>query len=84
MLDLGGRFHRSRITLISSQVSTLAPRLRGRWSKRRRLLLALDYLRALPVDRLITHRFPFEEAGEAFRLLDKNPAEALQVVLTYP
>jgi len=35
-LDLGGAFHRSRIRLISSQVSSLAPELSGRWDKSRR------------------------------------------------
>ena len=35
-IDLGGAFHRSRIKLISSQVSTIAPELSGRWDKTRR------------------------------------------------
>ena len=34
-LDLGGAFHRSRIKLISSQVSTIAPELSSRWDKAR-------------------------------------------------
>lgn len=82
-LDLGGRFHRNRIRLISSQVSTLAPARRGRWDHARRLKLAWEMLALLPSTDLITHRFPLEAAGEAYRLLDENPAEALQVVLTY-
>ena len=41
-LDLGGRFHRSRIRLISSQVSTIAPELTGRWDKDRRFESILD------------------------------------------
>jgi hypothetical protein len=32
-LDLGGRFHRSRIRLVSSQVSTIDPALSGRWDE---------------------------------------------------
>jgi threonine dehydrogenase-like Zn-dependent dehydrogenase len=32
---------------------------------------------------LITHRFPLTEAARAFKLLDQNPGEALQVILTY-
>src|SRR5690606_10225534 len=39
-IDLGSRFHRNRLRLISSQVSTLAPALTGRWDKTRRLALA--------------------------------------------
>jgi len=32
---------------------------------------------------LITHRFAFEDAAEAYRLLDERPGEALGVVLRY-
>lgn len=79
-LDLGGRFHRSRIRLISSQVSTLAPELRGRWSTLRRFTAAWEMIRRLKPERFITHRFPLHEAAQAYRLLDERPAEALQVM----
>ncbi len=82
-LDLGGPFHRSRIRLIASQVSSLAPELRGRWTHARRLGYALTLLEALRPGRLISHRFPFEQAPEAYRLLAEQPQEAIQVVLTY-
>jgi threonine dehydrogenase-like Zn-dependent dehydrogenase len=82
-LNLGGRFHRSRMRLISSQVSTLAPELSGRWSKFRRYLLAWRMLQEIDPTPLITHRFPLTEAARAFKLLDQNPGEALQVILTY-
>jgi threonine dehydrogenase-like Zn-dependent dehydrogenase len=32
---------------------------------------------------LISHRFPFEEAPEAYRLVDERPGEAVQVILTH-
>lgn len=82
-VDLGGRFHRSRIRLIASQVSTLAPELSGRWSKERRFGVAWDMIRTVRPARFITHRFPLEQADAAYRLLDENPAEALQILLTY-
>jgi len=82
-LNLGGRFHRSRMRLISSQVSTIAPELSGRWSKFRRYLLAWRLLQETDPVPLITHRFPLAQAAQAYELLDKNPAEALQVILTY-
>ncbi len=82
-LDLGGRFHRSRMRLISSQVSTVAPELSGRWSKFRRYLLAWRMLQEMDPVSLITHRFPLDQAAQAYDLLNKNPAEALQVILTY-
>jgi 2-desacetyl-2-hydroxyethyl bacteriochlorophyllide A dehydrogenase len=83
LLDLGGHFHRNRIRLISSQVSTLDPALRGRWTHRRRLRYALSLLQVLPVAGLVSHRVPFEQAASAYRLLDQQPDQALQVVLTY-
>ncbi len=82
-LNLGGRFHRSRMRLISSQVSTIAPELAGRWSKFRRYLLTWRMLQELAPVSLITHRFPLAQAAQAFDLLDKKPAEALQVILNY-
>jgi 2-desacetyl-2-hydroxyethyl bacteriochlorophyllide A dehydrogenase len=82
-LDLGGRFHRSRIRLISSQVSTLAPELSGRWTHSRRLRTALAFLETVRPARLITHRLPFHRAAEAYQLLAERPQEAIQVVLTY-
>lgn len=82
-LDLGGRFHRNRGRLVSSQVSTIAPRHSGRWSKDRRLDVAWSQLRELDPTELITHRFPIERAPEAYRLLDERPDEAIQVLLTY-
>jgi 2-desacetyl-2-hydroxyethyl bacteriochlorophyllide A dehydrogenase len=82
-LDLGGRFHRSRISVESSQVSTIDPRLRGRWGKDRRLDVAWDRLDDFDVDALLTHRLPVEEAPEAYRLLDERPNEAIGAVLSY-
>ena len=82
-LDLGGRFHRSRIRLLSSQVSSLAPEFSGRWSKERRFSVAWKMLQELKPSRWITHRFPLEEAEQAYRLLDTQPGEALQVLFTY-
>ncbi|MFB6101621.1 MAG: zinc-binding alcohol dehydrogenase [Haloplanus sp.] len=81
--DLGGFFHRNRIDISSSQVSTLAPDLRGRWTKDRRLNVAWDRLRAVETKPLVTHRIPFEDAPDAYRLLDGGPERALQVLLTY-
>lgn len=83
-IDLGGRFHRGRLQLISSQVSRLAPEISGRWTKARRLSYVMTLLTGLRPSSLITHRVPFEQAPHAYRLLDQNPADALQIVLTYP
>ncbi len=82
-LNLGDHFHRDRISVESSQVSTIAPELRGRWDTDRRLQTALTRLRELPVDELISHRIPFSDAPRAYRLLDDDAQNPLQVLLTY-
>ena len=82
-VDLGGAFHRSRIKLISSQVSTIAPELAARWDKARRFEAAWKALERVQPEKWITHRFPIERAAEAYRLLDENPQEAIQILVTY-
>ena len=83
-LDLGGRFHRAHMRLIGTQVSVLAPEWRGRWTKARRLDVAWQMIRRCRPQQLITHRLPLAEAAEAYRLLDEQPEQAIQIVLTYP
>lgn len=82
-LELGGTFHRSRIALISSQVSTISPKLSARWSKSRRFDIAWDALQRVEPEKWITHRFASSDAAEAYRLLDESPEQALQVVFHY-
>jgi 2-desacetyl-2-hydroxyethyl bacteriochlorophyllide A dehydrogenase len=82
-LNLGGSFHRNRIRLISSQVSTLAPQFSARWTKNRRMNVALEMIRQLNPGRFVTHRFDVRQAAEAYDLLDQRPQEAMQVLLTY-
>lgn len=81
-LGLGGRFHRDRITIESSQVSTIAPDLRGRWSTERRLDTALDHLTDVPTDALVYDRVPFDSAPEAYRQLDEQRPPG-GIILTY-
>ena len=82
-IELGGAFHRSRVKLISSQVSTIAPELSGRWDKSRRFEVAWKALERIKPEKWITHRFPIGAAVEAYRLLDENPQETIQVMLHY-
>ena len=82
-LNLGGVFHRSRIRLLSSQVSSINPELTGRWSKPRLLGLAWRMLQEIEPAPLLTHSFKLSEAPAAYELLDKHPDAAIQVLLTY-
>lgn len=82
-LDLGGRFHRARLEIISSQVSSLNPRLAARWTKSRRLQTAWEALLTIHPSQFITHRFPLQRAAEAYHLLDTHPERAIQVIFIH-
>ena len=82
-LALGGHFHRGRVRLRSSQVGRSNPELTPRWDSDRRMDTVLGLLGRLKVRDLISHRIPFGEASEAYKLLDERPEEALQVIFTY-
>jgi NADPH:quinone reductase-like Zn-dependent oxidoreductase len=82
-LNLGGRFHRSRVRLIGSQVSSIAPELTGRWNKARRYHTTWQMLEQVQPARFITHRFPLAQAAQAYELIDRHPEEVIQVILTY-
>ncbi len=82
-LNLGGSFHRSRISLKSSQVSTIDPQRTGRWTSQRRRELAWRMLAEVDAQRLVTHRFALADAADAYELLDSPSHEAIQVLLTY-
>ena len=83
LVDLGAHFHRGRLTLISSQVSYLAPALTGRWDRARRRAAAWEALARFDAAAVVTHRLALGRAAEAYALLDAGPSEALQVLLTY-
>ncbi|MBI3964112.1 MAG: zinc-binding alcohol dehydrogenase [Chloroflexi bacterium] len=82
-LELGGAFHRRRLRIVSSQVSTIDPALQPRWTPTRRLALARDLLPTLQLRSLVTQRVPFPRAAEAYDLVDRHPEQSVQVVLTY-
>ena len=82
-LNLGGRFHRSHMALISSQVSELKPMWTGRWDKQRRLDLAWEMIRRQQPARLISHRLPLAAAAAAYQLLDEQPADCLQIIFNH-
>lgn len=82
-VNLGGPFHRRRISLISSQVSTLSPGLTGRWDKVRRMTLVWDWLRRLSPETLITHEFRPDECQQAFELCSHREDSVLQTVFRY-
>jgi 2-desacetyl-2-hydroxyethyl bacteriochlorophyllide A dehydrogenase len=82
-LALGGAAHRNRLRISTSQVSTLAPELSGRWTRERRFALCWDMLGRTQPEALITHRVPLREAAELYRRLHESPADVVQAVLVH-
>jgi 2-desacetyl-2-hydroxyethyl bacteriochlorophyllide A dehydrogenase len=81
-LDLGAHFHRRRLTIRSSQVSTLGPSSRV-WDRRRRTGLALRFMQELPLDALVTHEYSFERAANAYAALDHGEDGLIHANLVY-
>jgi 2-desacetyl-2-hydroxyethyl bacteriochlorophyllide A dehydrogenase len=82
-LRLGASFHRSRIRLISSQVSTIAPGFNGRWNKSRRFDTVWKMIDKVRPSQLISLQLPLTGASKAYRMLDENPGEVVQIVFTF-
>ncbi|MFL2840544.1 MAG: hypothetical protein ACJ0BT_01715 [Pseudohongiellaceae bacterium] len=82
-IHLGGAFHRNRLKIISSQVSTISPEHSLEWTKAKRLQKALALLIELDVEKYISHRFHISQAHKAYQMLDNEPETALHVILTY-
>jgi threonine dehydrogenase-like Zn-dependent dehydrogenase len=80
---LGGDFHRNRVRLFSSQVSSIAPELSGRWTHERRAGIAWQELPRLLPARLVTHRYPLDSCSEAYQMIHEGNPDMLQVVFTY-
>lgn len=84
-LPLGGRFHRGRVTVRSSQVGRTAPELSARWDRDRRTEAVISLLQdpRLPLESLVSHRVPFGEAPGVYEMLDRGDDGAVQVVFEY-
>ena len=73
-----------RQRLISSQVSSVGSGLQPRWSFERRTATAFGLLQTDWLVTPVSHRLPFDQAPEAYRILDEQPDEAMGIVLVYP
>ena len=76
-LPLGENFHAQRLTLQSSQVSSIPSAQRGRWSPRRRLELVFRLLEDPRLDVLITDDSSFEELPAVFETLSVGSGNTL-------
>jgi 2-desacetyl-2-hydroxyethyl bacteriochlorophyllide A dehydrogenase len=82
-LPLGGPFHRRRLTIRSTQVSTIPAALSNRWTHRRRLTRAVEIAGDLPLARLATDTVPFERAGEGYARVDAGDAGVVHMAFGY-
>lgn len=82
-LELGGPFHNRRLKIISSQVGTVAPRMRPRWSYARRMSLALELLEDEALDVLLSEPTPFEQLPLALPTLFSNPGSTVTQLVDY-
>jgi 2-desacetyl-2-hydroxyethyl bacteriochlorophyllide A dehydrogenase len=82
-LPLGAGFHRRRLSIRSSQVSTLPAAATARWDRRRRLQVVRRLLDELPLGALATHDFPFDEAPSAFAAVARGEPGLIHAALRY-
>jgi 2-desacetyl-2-hydroxyethyl bacteriochlorophyllide A dehydrogenase len=81
-LPLGAEFHRRRLEIRSSQVSTIGRRA-IRWDRLRRLEATQALLAELPLAALASHTLPLERAPEAYAALDRGDDGVVHVALAY-
>jgi threonine dehydrogenase-like Zn-dependent dehydrogenase len=85
-LRLGEEWHHNRLNLVSSMGVWDCPhRDHPLWHRPRMMDTVTDliYSDRLRVDRLLTETIPFERAAEAYQRLDRDPASALKIALSY-
>lgn len=82
-LQLGDAFHRRRLTMRSTQVSTVPAAAAAHWDVARRRATARELLAELPLDALPSTEMPFTDAAEAYARLDRAEPGVLHVALRY-
>lgn len=81
-LPLGAEFHRRRLEIRSSQVSTVGHRA-VRWDRGRRLETTQTLLAELPLSLLASHTLPLERATEAYAAIDRGDVGVVHVALSH-
>lgn len=82
-LPLGGAFHSRRLTLKASQVGSVSPSHRARWSPGRRLRLALALLQAPELDVLVNGESRFSDLPVAMAELAHGAADVIMHRVVY-
>lgn len=82
-VPLGNAFHSRRLTLKASQVGEVPPGRRARWTRKRRLEMALKLLSDPKFDCLITNAVPFDDLPDHLSELFRNDSADLATVVRY-
>ncbi len=85
-LRLGEEWHHNRVTMLSSMSVWLCPsRYYPQWEIMRSFETVLDLFerRELDVSKMISHKIPFKDGAEAYRLIDEHPERVVRVALVY-
>ena len=82
-LPLGADFHRRRLVLRSSQVSTVPAALAVRWDVGRRRAAACQLLGELPLAALATSEFASGDAASAYAAIDRGEPGLLHAALRW-
>ncbi|WP_438038292.1 zinc-dependent alcohol dehydrogenase [Sorangium sp. So ce128] len=80
---LGAEFHRRRLRLRASQVSTLPPERAPRWDHARRFALVRALLEDPALDALLDPSVPLDAAPSVYAELAAEPGARLQTVFRY-
>jgi 2-desacetyl-2-hydroxyethyl bacteriochlorophyllide A dehydrogenase len=82
-IALGSDFHRRRLRLRSTQVSSIPPERAPRWTYARRFDLVRSLLADAALDALVGAPAPFDAAAAVYARLDRSPGDAVQTVFVY-
>jgi 2-desacetyl-2-hydroxyethyl bacteriochlorophyllide A dehydrogenase len=82
-LMLGAEFHRRRLTVRSTQVSTIPAHLGHLWTIERRRRAVGELLTELDLGPIATHTFAFDRAADAFAALDRGEEGLVHAALWY-
>jgi threonine dehydrogenase-like Zn-dependent dehydrogenase len=82
-LPLGGAFHSRRLTLKSSQVGSVSPSRRARWTHGRRLGLALSLLAASELDVLVNSEGRFADLPVSMAELARGAGHVIMHRVVY-
>ena len=81
---LGEAFHSRRLRLVSSQVGSVAPSHRPRWTRRRRLMAALALLEEPVLDILVGPSIAFDDLPAKLPSILDYESEGMCPLIRYP